>query len=265
MSAKPKNQTSTKNFDNEYLIKKYREIHKQGTGMAILIALEMYDSLNSEGIYKILGDVKKKTSIFNQVKKLHKEDFIEIDPIATRDSPGIYYQLGNLSREMLNYAKSTQYLTEAKTRTNELINMDEDDFIRYIIKELKGKNIHELMMQVKMLSNINSYIENMAIKAVNEVVDVIKQNENLPENELLVKVKEIRKPLTFINIESASVPLATKRQYSKFMELYYNFNRDLNNLILDFEKENKGTDSTEIVNQYLYMFSAPIHKDITKS
>ena len=64
MSTKQKNQTSKSEFDTEYIVEKYKEIQNQGTGMAILVALEMYGSLNFEGIHRILGDVKKKTSIF---------------------------------------------------------------------------------------------------------------------------------------------------------------------------------------------------------
>ncbi|MCE7734491.1 MAG: hypothetical protein GPJ54_06415 [Candidatus Heimdallarchaeota archaeon] len=265
MPNKEKDQKLNTEFDEESLIKKYKEIQTQGIGMAILIALEMYGSLNFEGIHDMLGDVKKKTSIFNQVKKLHKEDFIEIDPIATRDSRGIYYQLGKLSREMLNYAKSDKYRSQVRTKTNELIQMDEDDLLRYIINELKGKNFDELALQVKMLSNINTFIENMAIKNVRKIWAVINENKDLSEVELLAKIKEQEKPLTFMNISSESVPLATRSQYSRFMDLYFNFTQDLNNLIIEFENENKDLSESEIVNQYLYMFSAPIHRDITKN
>ncbi|MFV2014491.1 MAG: hypothetical protein ACC656_03620, partial [Candidatus Heimdallarchaeota archaeon] len=82
---------------------------------------------------------------------------------------------------------------------------------------------------------------------------------------LLTKVKEIQKPLTFINITSETVPLVNRTQYSRFMELYLNFTQDLNSLKADFEKENQELEQTDIVNQYIYLFSAPIHRDITKS
>ncbi|MHA2249935.1 MAG: hypothetical protein ACXAD7_06215 [Candidatus Kariarchaeaceae archaeon] len=234
---------------------KYEQLQKHGIGFGVVIAIRLYEALNLKSIARLIGAAENTT--LHQVKKLLKDGFIEIDPIATATGRGKYYKITDLSNAIFRYAGEKYESEEVRNEMQEAKKKGLDKILIEAGKRLKEGKYQEIPTQVKMASNINSFIEKIAIQEVDDLIQELSGVEN--EEEILEKIKKSNIAIGTFNLHTSNSPSANFDQMIRYEELLYEFNLDLMKLKKEFEEENKSKKAT---NQHFYYFTAPVNRNV---
>ncbi len=238
----------------ELELKEFRDnLFKEGIGMGIVISLHIYESLNLKKISRLID--KGETTVLNQVKKLIDKKIIEIDSKTSAMSRGKYYKLSDMTKMALQIPNEKPDLEEF------LENINLEKFYKYFVASLTDPEFHNAITHIKSINMINNYIERISIETINSTYEKLLEIDG--EAEKIKYLTEQSFPMGNFSFSSKSIKMTKYNQIRDFIELFFNFSKELELFEQKVNLENKTMDKPEVeINQYLYISTLPIFRDL---